>query len=337
MHLKRAEQIQEAQQLLGIGPAPLDRAALLTVFAQLRMNQSRYSEAFDLYVEALAMIKDVREDHPLTAFCLEGLGEIDLARGRLGPSADHFQESLAVRNPPWVRVIASSPTAMTAWRGSPWPRRKQRRPSRSSRTPRRSLTRELGPTHPDSIEIGNHARRHEPRPHPGGATRHPRDTVSARCRPCSHSDGRFFMSAKIGAGSRRTSDRETPRPTGRSRCIDASRVRPDGRHTGRARERSMPPLLRDSARPFRSIRPPNRLERSEVFDARQIAGVLAEGHFADQAAEDLAAAGLGQLGDEPDVLGGERLAQGIGDPVAQLGIGASRPARGRVSRRRSSG
>ena len=39
----------------------------------------------------------------------------------------------------------------------------------------------------------------------------------------------------------------------------------------------------------------------------------------DQAAEDLAAAGLGQLGHEPDLVGGERLAQRLGDPVAQLG------------------
>ena len=96
-YLKRAQQIQEAQQLLGIGPAPLDKAALHTMLAQLRVSQERSSEAFDLYLQALSMIREVREDHPLSAFCLDGLGEIDLARGRLGPSADHFQESLAVR------------------------------------------------------------------------------------------------------------------------------------------------------------------------------------------------------------------------------------------------
>ena len=89
--IRRAEHVQEAQHQLGIGPAPLDRAALLTVFAQLRHCQSRYSEGYDLYTEALELIRTIREDHPLTAYCLDGLGEIDLARGRLDQSEDHFR------------------------------------------------------------------------------------------------------------------------------------------------------------------------------------------------------------------------------------------------------
>jgi hypothetical protein len=74
----------------------------------------------------------------------------------------------------------------------------------------------------------------------------------------------------------------------------------------------------DGLPPFRSVRLANRLECRQVFDARQITRVLAAGHLPDQAAEDLAAAGLGQLGHKPHLVGGKRLAQLQGDPVAQL-------------------
>jgi tetratricopeptide (TPR) repeat protein len=162
-YLKRAQQIQEAQQRLGIGPAPLDKAALHTLFAQLRMSQDRNSEAFDLFAQALSMIKDVREDHPLTAFCLDGLGEIDLARGRLGPSADHFQESLAVRK----STLGESHRELAySYDGLARVALAQEKPEAAEsffRDATSILVRELGPTHPDSIAISNHARtRHDP-------------------------------------------------------------------------------------------------------------------------------------------------------------------------------
>ena len=173
-YLKRAEQIQEAQQILGIGPAPLDKAALHTVLAQLRMNDQRYSEAFDLHVQALAMIKELRKDHPLAAFCLEGLGEIDLARGRLGPSADHFQESLAIRK----RTLGESHRELAySYDGLARVALAQEKHEAAEsffKDAMLILTRELGPAHPDSIEVGNHARRlHDPA-HSSGATTHVR-------------------------------------------------------------------------------------------------------------------------------------------------------------------
>jgi tetratricopeptide (TPR) repeat protein len=169
-YLKRAEQIQEAQQILGIGPAPLDKAALHTVLAQLRINEERYSEAYDLHLQAVSMIKEVRGDHPLTAYCLEGLGEIDLARGRLGPSADHFQESLAVRK----RTLGESHRELAySYDGLARVALAQEKYEAAEsyfNDATLILTRELGPKHPDSIEVGNHARRRHDSSHSSGTT-----------------------------------------------------------------------------------------------------------------------------------------------------------------------
>ena len=171
-YLKRAEQIQEAQQLLGIGPAPLDKAALHTLLAQLRASQERSSEAFDLYLQALSMIREVREDHPLSAFCLDGLGEIDLARGRLGPSADHFQESLAVRK---ATLGESHRELAYSYDGLARVALAQEKPDAAEsffKDATSIVVRELGPKHPDSIEIDNHARtRRDPTHPPGGPMR----------------------------------------------------------------------------------------------------------------------------------------------------------------------
>ncbi len=93
----RALRVQEVQRELGLGPAPLDRATLLIVFAQLRRYQDRSSQAYDLFVEALEIISKIRKDHPSIGYCLDGLGEIDLSRGRLGQGERHFRESLDVR------------------------------------------------------------------------------------------------------------------------------------------------------------------------------------------------------------------------------------------------
>jgi tetratricopeptide (TPR) repeat protein len=95
--LRRAERVQEAQRQLGIGPAPLDRAALMVVLAQLRRTQERESESFDLYADSLAIVAKIRKDHPLSAYSLDGLAEVDLKHGRLDQSEGHFRESLAVR------------------------------------------------------------------------------------------------------------------------------------------------------------------------------------------------------------------------------------------------
>jgi tetratricopeptide (TPR) repeat protein len=95
--LGRAERIEEAQHQLGLGPSALDRAAFLTVFAALRQTQNRTSEAFDLYAGALELIRSVRPEHPSAAYCLDGMAAIELERGRLKLSREHFEESLRVR------------------------------------------------------------------------------------------------------------------------------------------------------------------------------------------------------------------------------------------------
>ena len=93
----RALRVQEVQRELGLGPAPLDRATLLIIFAQVRRCQERSSAAYDLFAEALEIIGKIRKDHPSIAYCLDGLGEIDLSRGRLDQGERHFRESLDVR------------------------------------------------------------------------------------------------------------------------------------------------------------------------------------------------------------------------------------------------
>ena len=57
----------------------------------------RDSEAYDLYADALELIQNVAQKQPLAAYCLDGLGEIDLEHGRLDQSEAHFRESRTIR------------------------------------------------------------------------------------------------------------------------------------------------------------------------------------------------------------------------------------------------
>jgi tetratricopeptide (TPR) repeat protein len=170
--IRRARHVQEAQHYLGLGPAPLDRAALSTVCAQLRHYQSRYSEAYDLYAEALELIKAIRKDHPLTADCLEGLGEIDLARGRLEQSEDQFRESLAVRQftlGESHREVAYSLDGLARVAAA---QGKHEQAESFAREASSILTRELGPSHPDVIAIADHLKRRENQLRPDTGTVH---------------------------------------------------------------------------------------------------------------------------------------------------------------------
>jgi tetratricopeptide (TPR) repeat protein len=174
--IRRAEHVQEAQQQLGIGPAPLDRAALLTVFAQLRLFQSRHSEGYDLYNEALGLIRNIRNEHPLAAYCLDGLAEIDLARGRFEQSEAHFRESLALRRSTLGeshREVAYSLDGLArvvAAHG------KHEEAESLLKDASLILTRTLGPAHPDVIAIADHLERpdHKPAPKDKAAHPHPR-------------------------------------------------------------------------------------------------------------------------------------------------------------------
>ena len=171
--IRRAEHVQEAQQQLGIGPAPLDRAALLTVFAQLRHFQSRYSEGYNLYTEALELIQTIRKEHPLAAYCLEGLAEIDLARGRLDQSEDHFRESLAVRRTTLGeshREVAYSLDGLARVAAA---HEKHEEAESFLKDASSILTRALGPDHPDVIAIAKHLERPDHQPGPKDEAAHP--------------------------------------------------------------------------------------------------------------------------------------------------------------------
>jgi tetratricopeptide (TPR) repeat protein len=172
--IRRAEHVQEAQHQLGIGPAPLDRAALLTVSAQLRQCQLRYSEGYDLYSKALELIRNVREEHPLTAYCLEGLGEIDLARGRLDQSEEHFRLSLAVRRSTLGESHRQVAYSLDGLARVATAQGKHEEAESYTKDATLILTRALGPAHPDVIAIAEHLRPTDDRqPHPKNEAVHP--------------------------------------------------------------------------------------------------------------------------------------------------------------------
>lgn len=168
--LSRAVAVQQAQEKLRIGPSPLERAAVLIVFAHLRFHQARYSEAYDLDTDALTLIRDIREDHPLAGFCLDGLGEVELVRKHFDRAEGHFREALKVREAGLGkehRELASSLDGLgrvAAARGD--------RKAAEERLDRAEtiLVRALGPGHPDAEEVAAHAKALGRRPD-GGAER----------------------------------------------------------------------------------------------------------------------------------------------------------------------
>ncbi len=162
--IRRAEHVQEAQHQLGLGPAPLDRAALLTVLAQLRHCQLRYSEGYDLYTEALGLIRNIRIEHPLAAYCLEGLGEIDLARGRLEQSEDHFRESLAVRQSALGERHREVAFSMDGLARVATAQGKNEEAESFFKEAASILTQSLGPAHPDAIALADHVKQRDHQP-----------------------------------------------------------------------------------------------------------------------------------------------------------------------------
>lgn len=158
-YLRRADRVQEAQRALRLGPAPLDRAAYLTVFAQLRQCQLRDSEAYDGYAEAMEVIEAIEKKHPLAAFCLDGLAELDLERGRLDQSESHFRQSLVIRQAALGeshRDVAYSLDGLARVAAA---RGKSEKAESLLRDASAILTRELGSAHPDLIAVTAHLRR----------------------------------------------------------------------------------------------------------------------------------------------------------------------------------
>jgi tetratricopeptide (TPR) repeat protein len=157
--IARCSHVQETQHRLGIGAAPLDRAARLLVLAQLRQCQRRDSEAYDLFVDALATIRGIRQDHPLAAYCLDGLGEIDLVRGRLGQSEEHFRESLSLREGALGRGHRDVAYSLDGLGRVATAQAKNDDAAEFLRQALWILTRALGPSHPDTAAVAAHARR----------------------------------------------------------------------------------------------------------------------------------------------------------------------------------
>jgi tetratricopeptide (TPR) repeat protein len=170
--IARSNHVQEAEHRLGIGPAPLDRAAFLMVFAQLRHYQRRDSEAYDLFLEALRIIREIREDHPLAAFCLDGLGEIDLSRGRLGQSDEHFRESLSVREGALGRGHRDVAYSLDGLGRVAAAQEKHDDAAEYFKEALWILTHTLGPSHPDTASVAAHAKRRADPPRAEKGTKH---------------------------------------------------------------------------------------------------------------------------------------------------------------------
>ena len=172
--IKRAKRVQEAQHQIGSGPAPLDRAALLTVLAAIRHARDRSSEAYDLYAQALEIIQNIRQDHPLTAYCLDGLGEIDLERGRLEQGESHFRESLAVRQASLGqnhREVAYSDFGLSRIAAA---QGKEDMADSLATKAETILTRALGPAHPDVAALALEGKRAKVGSRPGPPPPRPR-------------------------------------------------------------------------------------------------------------------------------------------------------------------
>ncbi len=95
--LRHAANIQAAQRQLKVVPAAVDQAALLCVTAHLRHQQGRNSEAYNLFGQALELIRTISRDNPLEGYPLDGLAEVELTRGNLDQAEGGFRKSLAVR------------------------------------------------------------------------------------------------------------------------------------------------------------------------------------------------------------------------------------------------
>ena len=139
----------------------------------MRQCQLRYSEAYDLYSDGLAAIQSIGKKHPISAYCFDGLGDIDLVRGRPDQGEEHFRESLAVRRAGLGeshREVAYSLDGLARVAAA----RGQHEQAESLFKQASSiLTRELGSAHPDVIAI---AKRVDGLSHPSvpaGDTTHP--------------------------------------------------------------------------------------------------------------------------------------------------------------------
>lgn len=156
--IRQAAAVQQAQETLRMGPAPPDRATVLTVLAHLRFHQGRYSEAYDHDSDALAILREIRKDHPLAGFCLDGMGEVELVRNHLDLAEEHFREARKVREAALGkehRDVASSLDGLgrvAAARGD--------RKAAESFFHRASMILDdaLGARHPDTEAVAAHAR-----------------------------------------------------------------------------------------------------------------------------------------------------------------------------------
>ncbi|HWE35589.1 MAG TPA: tetratricopeptide repeat protein [Isosphaeraceae bacterium] len=167
VYLDKAEAVQEVQRKLKFGPKPVDEAVLRVVRGHLRWRQGRLSEAADLHAEGLQLARKVREGHPLEAFALVGLGEVELARGRLDQAEGHFRSALKVREAALGREHRELAYCLDGLGRVAAARGRAEEAAEHLRRAAAILKGSLGPDHPDTRRVAAHLDAvRNPRPEP---------------------------------------------------------------------------------------------------------------------------------------------------------------------------
>ena len=156
--LRRAANVQVVQRHIKVGPTAVDQAALICVSAHLRYQQGRYSEAYNLWGQALELIRSISKDNPLGGYSLDGLGEVDLIRGNLGPAAAHFREALAVREGALGKQHREVAYSLDGLGRVAVARGDRNAAGRHFQRASEILEKALGPDHPDTAEIAAHSK-----------------------------------------------------------------------------------------------------------------------------------------------------------------------------------
>jgi tetratricopeptide (TPR) repeat protein len=156
--LRRAGNIQAIQRQLGVGPTAEDQAAFLCVSALLRHQQGRSSEAYNLWGQAMELIRTISNDNPLEGYPLDGMAEVELLRGDLGPAEEHFRKALTVRENALGKRHREVAYSLDGLGRVAVARGEREAAVRAFQQASSILDEALGTDHPDTAKVAEHAK-----------------------------------------------------------------------------------------------------------------------------------------------------------------------------------